>query len=343
MAQGKYFCISKTLSEDEEKKVKSLEDINWIGKESNDMYVEMKDKKTTIPKLAKLLGMDKQYIKKITEKVITEVLPKTTTLRGTEFVGRRKRQAQTLVLNRAKRIKLAANEAEDVSSEDELFEHYEQTGQDDNLMDFKLITSRIQKKRQIQVRKKAKLEAEKVIWKPWQQRVIEIIEGPVHPRKVYVVLDPKGGCGKSFLVNTYGILNRRNVLQLNNAKKNDMLYVAAMKGSFDTVFIDCDRCGMNDTKENDVYGAIEALKNGSFISNKYECKQVTNGIPHMFMFTNELPKFNMLSFDRWVVLFIDDDENIIEVDYNNELRNEEGLIENCDVDTMYEIFAKLKK
>ena len=42
-------------------------------------------------------------------------------------------------------------------------------------------------------------EYSNVVWRPWQQAVIDIINGPVHPRKIHWFWDPVGDSGKSYL------------------------------------------------------------------------------------------------------------------------------------------------
>jgi hypothetical protein len=56
------------------------------------------------------------------------------------------------------------------------------------------------------------------------------------------------------------------------------------------------------------YTGIEEVKDMCFYSGKYEGGMVIGNSPHIFIFSNEIPKTNELSIDRWNIYDIDLDE-----------------------------------
>ena len=56
------------------------------------------------------------------------------------------------------------------------------------------------------------------------------------------------------------------------------------------------------------YTGIEEVKDMCFYSGKYEGGMVLGNSPHIFIFSNEIPKLNELSIDRWNIYDIDLDE-----------------------------------
>lgn len=126
---------------------------------------------------------------------------------------------------------------------------------------------------------------------PYQQRIVDIITGPVDPRKIYWFWEPIGNVGKSDFC-LHCILNH-DVIVFDGAKK-DILH--AYNGE-KIVFFDLSR-----TCENYVsYDAIEQLKKGFCFSTKYESKMKVYNKPHVIIFANFEPDVSKLSLDRWDV------------------------------------------
>lgn len=140
-----------------------------------------------------------------------------------------------------------------------------------------------------------------VVWRDWQQRVIDIIDGPVDNRKVYWFYDRTGNVGKSYLCK-YLVITR-NVIICDGKKDNIFNQVSKMmeEGIQPTVILlDIPRT-YNDHVN---YSAIESLKNGCLYSGKYEGSQCIFKIPHVIIFSNELPDYSAMSEDRWDVVQI---------------------------------------
>ena len=308
--------------------------ITFIGMKDGSTFIEMNSRKERKTSVAKKLNIKKEQVEQCKEADIPyDCLP----LFGS-FIPASHKRAQTKGGNRAKRIRIAAETADDKSN-DELFLEFEKNGEDENLIDFENIISRICKRRQIDIRKDLKEKARRIVWKPWQQRIIDIINQEPDDRKIYVVLDPNGNTGKSFLSRNYGILYNNKILELRGGTKADMLYLASQKALFDTVFIDVAR--KSEVKDFS-YDAVEELKNGSYISTKYECKHIYNHVPHIFLFMNNVPDFAANSLDRWIILFINKQQELIEVNYMEDV-HEKYLLNEMSNKQLYDTFETYRK
>lgn len=139
-----------------------------------------------------------------------------------------------------------------------------------------------------------------VVWRPWQQNVIDIVAGPVDARKIYWFWEPEGNSGKSFLTK-WLYMNHRCVV--GGGKKADVFHQVAKALEEDPnawpqlILLDIPRSAQKYCS----YGAIEDLKNGFVNSGKYEGGVFAFPAPHVLVFANEEPEYEEMSMDRWVV------------------------------------------
>lgn len=143
-----------------------------------------------------------------------------------------------------------------------------------------------------------------VVWKQWQQQIIDLCQTKPDSRTVHWVFDKEGNSGKSFLVK-YLCLRFGTIVA--NGKANDIFnQVATMMDSGEDkypeiVVLDIPRSN----KDYVSYGAIEKLKDGLLYSGKYEGRCCIFPSPHVICFSNSLPEWNMMSDDRWRLIKID--------------------------------------
>lgn len=57
--------------------------------------------------------------------------------------------------------------------------------------------------------------------------------------------------------------------------------------------------GMKKDKLGDFYSGIEVIKNGVAYDKRYNAKKIRFDRPRIFVFTNTLPKLELMSMDRW--------------------------------------------
>lgn len=125
----------------------------------------------------------------------------------------------------------------------------------------------------------------------WQQRVLDVIDGPVDPRTIYWVFDAFGNHGKTYLA-TY-LTDSKDAFYSNGGKATDITY--AYTGQPICIFD-----YVRDSAEYVNYGVIEQLKNGILFSPKYESGLKRFPVPHVFVFANFRPAADKFSVDRLV-------------------------------------------
>lgn len=139
-----------------------------------------------------------------------------------------------------------------------------------------------------------------VVWYPWQQEVLDVLAGPVDDRAIHWYWEPTGNVGKSFLVR-YLMCQDRTVV--GDGKKADAFHQVA-------VMMEKDPYGwpliaLMDIPRSDKdwvhYGALEKIKDGAFVSGKYEGLKCLYPPPHVVVFANQPPDLNAFSEDRWRV------------------------------------------
>lgn len=146
---------------------------------------------------------------------------------------------------------------------------------------------------------RAKAKYTDVIWKEWQQRIVDFVASPPDDRTVKWVVDVDGGKGKSFLAK-YLYLTYPTIIA--DGKKDNVFN--QLKTKLDEgieprlILLDIPRCGegyMN-------YGVIEQLKNGLVYSGKYEGGDCVFDPPHVIVMANFEPDYHQFTEDRWSVV-----------------------------------------
>lgn len=140
---------------------------------------------------------------------------------------------------------------------------------------------------------------------PWQRKVFDICQGPVHNRHIYWLWETAGDVGKSSFVKMM-VVNHQSLFCA-GGKTTDIINL--VYNSFTAhqpikcVFIDLPRSAQGRVSFN----AVEMLKNGLIANMKYETGIAAFNPPHIFIFSNhEPPNMDELSADRWRIYEIID-------------------------------------
>lgn len=141
-----------------------------------------------------------------------------------------------------------------------------------------------------------------VKWLDWQQKIIDIINGPKNDRIINWVIDTKGNKGKSFLSK---YLYCKHGIIIANGKKDDIFNEAKTyaeeNNEDDPEVIICDTPRCMSTYIS--YAALEKLKDGLFYSGKYQGGVILyEESPHVIVFANIEPDYEMFSEDRWNII-----------------------------------------
>lgn len=128
---------------------------------------------------------------------------------------------------------------------------------------------------------------------PWQEELLSILNSEPDDRTIIWIWDEIGNIGKTTFMKY--LMRFHNAIPL-EGKKNDILHVATEHES-DIYVYDIER-----SLESYVsYGAIEKIKNGCWMSGKYEGGIVDRNCPHLVIFANFKPEEQKLSYDRWFI------------------------------------------
>lgn len=135
---------------------------------------------------------------------------------------------------------------------------------------------------------------------PWQAEVLGIINLEPDDRKIYWIVDEKGGAGKTSLCKHICLTHPYEALYV-GGKASDMKYAVTefiQENNLKIALFDFSR-----TQEDHIsYQGIEEIKNGIFFSGKYESGMQIFDNPHVFCFANFEPDYTALSEDRWHVI-----------------------------------------
>lgn len=182
---------------------------------------------------------------------------------------------------------------------------------------------------------------------PWDERIQEVyipiqyrgLEGHLYPyqqtifnsinqfeaRQINLVYDKQGNKGKSTIAALCELLqNGIDVPPINDMKElmqivcDECYEKTRHPGS---VFIDLPRA-LDKTRLYGIYSAIEQIKKGKLYDTRYNYRKWWIDSPQIWVFTNILPDFNMLSADRWNIFTISKDKTLIPYE---ELEEEETL------------------
>lgn len=140
-------------------------------------------------------------------------------------------------------------------------------------------------------------------WSPWkwQTALIDVVSGPVDPRKIHWIWETKGNAGKSTLA--LWLVFHKNACLLEPSKKADMAHVWVNSLS-DLVVFDCTRA-TEKAAIMPAYALAEKIKDGAIFSGKYASRTVVFKKPHVIFFANFKPDMTAWSADRYDVTELD--------------------------------------
>jgi len=137
---------------------------------------------------------------------------------------------------------------------------------------------------------------------PWQQSILDLLLLKPDGRTLMWVYDPIGHNGKSEFIKHLGW--KYKFLGMSYADAKDMLHVVSNNMGRKCYTFDLPRTVPRLLSSNDIYTAMEMIKNGYFISPKYQGKEVFIPHPHILACSNSLPDLNKVTKDRWAIYTI---------------------------------------
>lgn len=138
---------------------------------------------------------------------------------------------------------------------------------------------------------------------PWQEKIIELAK-VWDTRSIHIIYDTSGNIGKSTLCTYMGVHRLAKLLPFCNDYK-DILRMTFDVGNYSAYLIDMPRA-INKERLFQFFAAIETIKSGYCYDDRYKFQDRYFDCPQIFVFTNVMPDFEMLSLDRWCVWTIED-------------------------------------
>lgn len=133
---------------------------------------------------------------------------------------------------------------------------------------------------------------------PWQAQMKEIIS-EFTMRDINLVYDMNGNMGKSLFLEYLEYHKLAEEVPPFRLMDDIFQWVYSCPGKPCYVF-DMPR-GMKKDKLGDFYSGIEVIKNGVAYDKRYTAKKIRFNRPNIFVFTNTLPEWSLMSKDRWKV------------------------------------------
>lgn len=143
---------------------------------------------------------------------------------------------------------------------------------------------------------------------PWQKSIINKCD-IWDTRTINMIVDTTGNIGKSVLVGymrVYGLA--RKIPVLNDYK--DVMRMVMDQAVSRCYLIDMPRA-MKKDKLGQLYTAIEEIKSGYAFDDRYSFKERFFDCPNMWIFTNTMPDFSLLSRDRWVLWEVNEQKELV--------------------------------
>jgi len=150
-----------------------------------------------------------------------------------------------------------------------------------------------------------------VVWKDWQQKILDLADKKPDRRSVYWFWEETGNIGKSFLAKyirkTYG------AFQLSGRMADCCKQIAMLMDSD----MDIPKFCMYDLPRGRgnycSYTFLEDLKNGYIVSTKNDTEGIELPRMHVVVFANQPPKCDDMSRDRWIITHIASEDNDVDV------------------------------
>lgn len=148
--------------------------------------------------------------------------------------------------------------------------------------------------------------AEQIVWKEWQQYVVDYLHAPIDPREILVILDEKGNSGKTFLIKHFTTLNEETTSSVRFAKTSDIMHIISKKPRLENILFNLPR-SIDDVN----YTLLEETKDGEICTTKYDGNEERNNFCRVVVFSNKPLNWEALSLDRWKIMTIKQDGSFV--------------------------------
>lgn len=142
---------------------------------------------------------------------------------------------------------------------------------------------------------------------PWQKKLGTMVQ-EFDDRRIIIILCPHGCNGKSIFAEHLEYIGQAYEIPCMR-QMEDIMQCVCCVGKQKCFLVDMPR-GIKKTRLGDFYAGMECLKNGTAYDKRYSFKKIRFDRPQIVVFTNNLPKFDLMSPDRWVVFQITKEKDL---------------------------------
>lgn len=135
-------------------------------------------------------------------------------------------------------------------------------------------------------------EMKNPVFRPWQKALLELEQ---NDREIDVIIDLKGNTGKSWITKYLCLKNRATNIPCGLEAK-DIMRMCLKRQNTGWYILDMPRASTKQAKGT--WSAIESIKNGYLWDDRYTWEEKWIDPPKVTVFTNEYPKYDLVSEDR---------------------------------------------
>ncbi|HTM83277.1 hypothetical protein, partial [Asticcacaulis sp.] len=144
-----------------------------------------------------------------------------------------------------------------------------------------------------------------LVFRPWQQSLIDMVKGPPDDRSISLVIDPIGGNGKSFLSMYLKVHHNCSTVPVNMRTGLDIMRFVYCIPTSSCYIVDLPRA-VNKNQLQDMASCLEVIKSGMAYDDRYTYKEKLFEPPHIIIFSNHSLDTSLFSQDRWKIFNIVD-------------------------------------
>lgn len=145
--------------------------------------------------------------------------------------------------------------------------------------------------------------------RPYQKSILDLTY-EFNLRTIYLIFDPIGNIGKSLFSEYLESLGDTEEVPPFRLMEDIFQWVCSrpIKKNY---IVDLPR-GMKKDKLGEFYSGLEVIKNGVAYDKRYNAKKIRFDRPNLFIFTNTLPNFELMSNDRWRIFEVNEDYELMD-------------------------------
>lgn len=142
---------------------------------------------------------------------------------------------------------------------------------------------------------------------PFQQKIIDLASQEPDDRTINWIHNATGCAGKSKLMKWMYCVSNLDMARIPMGSAIQIKTCVIEKGPHQIYMVDLPRVRGGDERQQELFSAIEEIKNGWVESPMYgKNAELIMEPPHIFVFSNEMPNLSFASQDRWVIWNLED-------------------------------------